>query len=119
MRPSALFHAARAFTRAALHRITFPEAGGRVSIDFSNDGLYDGGGKLRSPAGAAEMTLLSGSEAAVRAVLHGLPIYFHIKVSGARGMRLWADDIERGDARLSLAPGHRFGVVIEAATARA
>ena len=101
--------------RAALHRITFPRGQGRVSVDFSNDGLYDDGGHLRAPAGRASLALVSGSEAAVRAELHHLPVYFHIRVAGAAGpLRLWADDAETDARELALEPGHRFGVVFDA-----
>lgn len=101
--------------RAALHRITFPHDSGRVSVDFSNDGLYEDGGHARSPAGEAHLTLLSNHEAAVRAVLHHLPVYFYIRVTGAKGaLRLWADDEETNVRELTLAPGHRFGVAFHA-----
>ena len=101
--------------RAALHRIRFPGPGGRVSIDFSNDGLYDDGGHLHSPAGRASLILVSDAEAAVRVELHALPVFFFVRVEGAAGpLRLWADGAEREERALALGPGHQFGVVFDA-----
>ena len=101
--------------RVALHRITFPHEDGRVSVDFSNDGLYDDGGHLHSKAGKAKLTLISDCEAAVCAELHRLPISFYIKAEGLRSpMRLWADDQERKETELELEAGHRFGIVFDA-----
>jgi len=101
--------------RVALHRIRFPRRGGRVSIDFSNDGLYDDGGHLHSPAGKASLTLVSDREAAVCAELHHLTVYFYVKVEGADGaLRLWADGAERDERELQLEAGRRFGVVFDA-----
>ena len=101
--------------RCALHRITFPHDAGRISVDFSNDGLYEDGGHLHSKAGKAELTLISDCEAEVCAELHHLPIYFFIRVSGNKSpLRLWVDDAERQEKELTLEPGHRFGIVIDA-----
>lgn len=98
--------------RAALHRITFPKAGGRVSIDFSNDGLYDDGNLSRSPAGAARLTLVSDGEALAEVTLHCLKLWFYLKAEGLESpLRLWADDEESGAGALSLETGRRFGVV--------
>ncbi len=101
--------------RAALHRLVFPHDRGRISVDFSNDGLYQDGGHLHSPAGKASLTLVSDCEAAVCACLHELPVYFYLRVTGARSpLRLWADDRESEDRTLTLEEGHRFGVVWDA-----
>ena len=101
--------------RAALHRIAFPHDGGRVSVDFSNDGLYEDGGRLHAKAGKAKLTLVSGCEAAVCAELHHLPVYFYIKAKGLRSsMRLWADDRELNEREMELEAGHRFGIVFDA-----
>ena len=101
--------------RAALHRLTFPHDHGRVSVDFSNDGLYEDGGHLHSPAGEAHLILISDCEAAVCARLHRLPVYFYIRVAGGRTpLRLWADGRERDEKELVLEAGHRFGVVWDA-----
>ena len=99
--------------RAALHRITCPAPGTRLSVDFSNDGLYSD--ELSQPAGEARLTLLSESEAAVYAALHGLPLWFHIHFTGLAGpLRLWVDYEERNETEVLLGAGRRFGVVAEA-----
>lgn len=101
--------------RAALHRVTFPHDAGRISVDFSNDGLYEDGGHLHSKAGKAQLTLVSDCEAAVRAELHHLPIYFYIRATGNKTpLRLWVDDEERDEKELTLEAGRRFGVVFDA-----
>ena len=99
--------------RAALHRLSFPEGGGRVSIDFSSDGLYDDGGHLRSPAGKARLTLLSDRAAEVSADLHHLTVHFCVTVKGGKNLRLWADGAERDEASLDVPPGHGFGLVFD------
>ena len=102
--------------RAALHRISFPQEGGKVSIDFSNDGLYpDDFYKVRTAAGAAELTLVNDHEVAVCAELHNLPVYFYVKVEGIKGaLRLWVDDQEISEKEIKLEEGRRFGVVMDA-----
>ena len=101
--------------RCALHRITFPHDEGRISVDFSNDGLYEDGGHLHSKAGKAALTLISDCEAAVCAELHHLPISFYIRVSGNKSpLRLWVDDEERDEKEIELEAGRRFGVVFDA-----
>lgn len=101
--------------RAALHRITFEKDGGRVSVDFSNDGLYENGGHVRSEAGRASLSLVSDREVAVTAHLHGIPVHFYAVFDGGKGpLRLWADNIETDARTLELDAGRRFGVVIDA-----
>ncbi|MBR5108549.1 MAG: glycoside hydrolase family 92 protein [Clostridia bacterium] len=101
--------------RAALHRITFPHDEGCISVDFSNDGLYEDGGHLHTQAGRAVLTLISDCEAAACVELHHLPVYFYIRAEGQRTpLRLWADDRERAEKELRLEPGHRFGIVFDA-----
>ncbi|MBR4235605.1 MAG: glycoside hydrolase family 92 protein [Clostridia bacterium] len=102
--------------RAALHRITFPKDTGCISIDFSNDGLYEDGGHLHSPAGSARLALIGDDECAVCARLHGIDIYFCVSVKGARGsMRLWRDHAEIDERELTLDAGHTFGVTFSCA----
>ncbi len=101
--------------RAALHRVTFPHDAGRISVDFSNDGLYEDGGHLHSKAGNAQLTLVSDCEAKVCAELHHLTICFYIRISGNKSpLRLWADDAETEERELTLEPGRRFGIVFDA-----
>ncbi len=100
--------------RAALHRVGFPSGHGFVSVDFSNDGLYDDGGHLHSPAGEAHLTLLTDDTAAVSCVLHQLNVYFCVRVEGAAGpLRLWKDGLTQNGKDMSLEPGHRFGIWFE------
>ncbi len=101
--------------RVALHRLVFPHEDGRVSVDFSNDGLYEDGGHLHSPAGRAELVLVSANEVAVCAELHHLPVYFYLRAEGLRSsLRLWVDGRETDAQRVELEAGHRFGIVFDA-----
>ena len=101
--------------RAALHRVSFPRGRGRVSIDFSNDGLYDDGGHLRSPAGSAYLALISEDAVAVAAELHHLTVYFCARAAGEHGpLRLWVDGAETDARSVDLEPGHTFGVAFDA-----
>lgn len=102
--------------RAALHRISFPQDGGKISIDFSNDGLYDDDrGELHPPAGKATLKLVSENEVAVCAELHYLPVYFYLKAEGIKGaLRLWVDHQEIEEKEISLEEGRKFGVVMDA-----
>lgn len=98
----------------AVHRITFAADSGKICVDFSNDGLYEGGIGLRSPAGKAQIKIINGNEAQVCAVLHGIPVYFHIKADGVNGrFRLWDDYKELPEKSVSLGEGHRFGIVFD------
>ncbi len=103
--------------RAALHRISFPGEGGRISVDFSNDGLYDDGNLTRSPAGGAMLSLISGGEVAVEVELHKLRLWFYLKAEGLTGpMRLWLDGRETDAQTLTVPPGHTFGVTMPCAS---
>ena len=100
---------------AALHRVTFGEKEGRISVDFSNDGLYESDESLHSAAGKAELIIISENEAEVCAELHGIPVYFYIKAEGAKGsLKLWADYLETDEKSISLPENHKFGVVFDA-----
>ena len=104
--------------RAALHRLSFPKGQGRVSIDFSNDGLYDDGGHLHAPAGKARLTLAGEDAVEVEAELHHLTVYFRAGVTGNHGpLRLWVDGAETDARSVGLEAGHSFGVVFDAGAA--
>ena len=101
--------------RAALHRISFPADGGRVSIDFSNDGLYDDGDHLRFKAGDAELRIEGDHTIAAKVRLHNVDIFFCVKIEGVNGsLRLWADGKETDETVLTLPAGHTFGAVFDA-----
>lgn len=100
--------------RAALHRISFPGDGGRISVDFSNDGLYDDGDHLRFKAGEAEVKIERPNTITAKVRLHNVDIFFCLKIEGMKGgLRLWKDGEETDETILSLPAGHTFGCVFD------
>ena len=103
--------------RTALHKYTFPRRGGGLSIDFSNDGLYDDGKMTRTPPGECRLEIISDCEVAVRVVLHRLPIYFYVKfLNASSAVKLWVDDVVVDEKMVELDGGHTFGCVVGADT---
>lgn len=60
---------------AAYHRYHFDRPGGKIAIDFSNDGLYDAPG-LRGEATQLEVTASSSNVLQAAVTLQGIRLYF-------------------------------------------
>jgi len=66
---------------AAHHRYIFPKVGGRIAIDFTNDGLFE----ERTRMAAEDLQIeINGDMACVSVILHGLRLYFAVWCAGAR-----------------------------------
>lgn len=79
----------------ALHRYTFGKEGGRISVDFSNDGLSRLFGEdYFSAVQAPRMEILSEDEVIFSGVFSGVPLYFCVKARAAGDAAPWAE----GDA---------------------
>jgi Putative alpha-1,2-mannosidase len=77
-------------TRAcALHHWHFDREGGRLAIDFSNDGLDRGTGAFSRPS-AGIVRRLSDCEASAEVVLQGVKLYFHAICTGAARCTLFS-----------------------------
>ena len=100
--------------RVALHRYTFLDAGEKIRVDFSNDGLYEDGQHNRFPAGACELKIESDNSVSAKVCLHNVDIHFFIRYSGGSAPKLWADGKIIGEKTLSLPEGHTFGCVFDA-----
>jgi putative alpha-1,2-mannosidase len=77
--------------KTALHRYTFGQNGGNISVDFSNDGLTARHGKSYSES--SEVWLLGDNTAAARVVMQGIPLYIAVRLNtGPAGMELWREE---------------------------
>jgi len=66
---------------AALHRYTFPAPGGKISINFSNNGLYDGP-RMRGTVSDLSVERVSSNELFASAVLEDIRFYFVCRFTG-------------------------------------
>ena len=100
----------------ACHRYTLPRKGGRIAIDFANNGLRLKKERYHHLAGEATLTLVDRETVAVRVVQEGLPLYFAVTCAGATA-RLWENYRElEGDTLATAGDGedrNRFGCVFE------
>ena len=90
--------------QAAHHRYTFPRAGGRLVIDFTNDGLLEE--KTRKPCERIVMTVVQPDLVECKAVLHGLELNFCAYCPGAKA-QMWEkgcvfDGLSAGTVRMAL-----------------
>jgi len=61
----------------AIHRYCFPKAGGRVAIDFANDGLWKAfGPKFSDCVTDGELILVADNEILFSGVMQGIRLYF-------------------------------------------
>ena len=82
--------------KAAVHHYRFPKKGGRIAIDFSNDGLYhDEHAYSFDYPSEGTMEVDDKGGVAARVVLKGLPLYMYARLDcGAGDARLTSDDRE-------------------------
>jgi len=66
---------------AALHRYTFAQAGGKIGIDFENDGLYEDR-RLRGKADNPVITQMSGHELRASVTLQDVRMHFVCRFFG-------------------------------------
>ena len=95
----------------ALHRYTFGNEGGKIAVDFSNDGLDRSFGKRYfSTVKNAEIKLLSENEAAFCGEFSGIKLYFSVKIEceGAKAS-IFSEDLIPCDLRSANA----FGIVFD------
>jgi len=62
---------------AAVHRYTFPEAGGRIRVDFTNDGLYEDP-VTRGKCEDLQVRIVSEHKLAAAVTLQGIRLYFAV-----------------------------------------
>ena len=97
----------------AIHRYTFLKEGGRVAVDFSNNGLEKSFGNHSSEVKNPEIKLLSDSIALFSGEFSGVKLYFCVKAecAGARA-RIFAENGIMED-KSAVAPASPFGVIFD------
>jgi putative alpha-1,2-mannosidase len=91
-------HAAATVTKAcALHRYSFSAEGGRIAIDFSNDGL-DRRTKAFSRPTSGVITRISEREVCAEVTLQGVKLYFYVVCGGAARSTLFCGESEMSDS---------------------
>ena len=103
-------HAVTVTNRAALHEITFPGEGGKVAVDFANDGLTPEHGKhwpenLRVRAMSDRLAVCEG-------VFEGVRLWMAMECAESTGIRLWKDGAYCETAE-EAAPRAPMGAVFE------
>ncbi len=77
----------------ARHRYTFPVSGGKIAVDFTNDGLYEGEDVCSRPR-EWRVERISDSAAAAEVTLQGVRVYFYAECRGGGGCALWCGGAE-------------------------
>ncbi len=77
--------------KCAVHRYKFADRGGRISVDFSNNGLY---APLRSFSEYSELTLISETEAQASVIMQGVKLFFYVQCKGSKSSGLWRNRSE-------------------------
>ncbi len=74
--------------KSVYHRFTFPREGGKISVDFTNDGLLKTYKNMSSRPGSGTVSLLSENEVCAEISLDGLKQYFYYRVEDAQVVSL-------------------------------
>lgn len=72
----------------ARHRYRFPQDGGKIAVDFTNDGLYDGENVNARPK-FWRVRRISDHAAEAEVLLQGVTLYFVVSCKGAEACSLW------------------------------
>ena len=99
----------------ALHNYRFKNEGGRVAIDFSNDGLHKRFGKdFSSSVKEGEITVTGDGEVAFSGIFSSIRLYFCVKAYNAKKCRIFSDATEIDLPSFSVTDEEKpFGVVFD------
>lgn len=98
----------------ALHTYRFDSEGGRIAVDFSNDGLYRESGNAYGLSDHSELFRMSESEAGASVIMQGIKLYIYIRCSHAGTCSLWRGNGESCGITLDLErTEERFGAVFD------
>lgn len=100
----------------AKHRYSFPKAGGRLAIDFSNDGLNRKWNDFfHGIVADSEIRLVSDDEVHMTGLFQKVRLYFCVRVKGAKGAKLWEGykEAEGNLLRPDCTADNTFGAVFE------
>ncbi len=75
----------------AVHRYTFGEKSGQITIDLSNDGFLNNDPKHRGYSERSAIRLIGGDAFEAEVVMQGLPLYIYGKCENADKSTLWRD----------------------------
>lgn len=99
---------------AALHRFTFPKDGGRISVDFTNNGLFKYDKKYFRPL-QGKIKIISGNEVYAEINQNGLVQYFLYRVCGAAGAVITKNGEELQAGEIAFGQSEDvYGVVFDA-----
>lgn len=99
--------------KCACHRYAFSKESGRISVDFSNNGLYDDP-KVRGVSKMSTLIVLSDREACAEVTMQGVKLYFYVLCKSGVKCSLWQNHDEILSDTLTLPEcGDRFGCVFE------
>jgi putative alpha-1,2-mannosidase len=97
--------------KCAVHRYKFNNEGGRISVDFSNDGLYF---PLKAYSEHSELEIISETQAAASVIMQGVRLYFFVECRGAKASALWKNNKDLSDKRKAIErTKESFGCVFE------
>ena len=100
----------------ARHRYTFPENGGRIAIDFSNDGLMRKWKDFfHGTVGNAEINLISKDEVHMSGLFQKVKLYFCVRIKGTKSAKLWESYKEYSESLLKpeCTAKNTYGAVFE------
>lgn len=95
---------------AALHQYQFPKEGGRLVIDFSNDGLSEEfRERFRNIVGEPQIERTAADEVCFSGIFSGIRLYFCVRAEGAATTaKLFCGEEESTEATLKPAEGSVF-----------
>lgn len=103
--------------KCAVHHYNFGKEGGRIAVDFANNGLYDNP-YLRSTAENCKITIISKNEAAAEAELQGVRVYFHVICENSSAASIYdGTDIIEGNTYSFDTSNGKIGCIFEADSA--
>ena len=105
-------HAATVSEKAALHEIVFPQAGGKVAVDFANDGLTPEYGKFWPEN--LRVWAVSPTTAVCEGIFQGVRLWMAMECAESTDVRLWKDGAYC-EAVEEAAPQAPMGAVFEIA----
>lgn len=82
----------------AIHKYTFEKSGGRIAIDFSNNGLCkEFGNSYFADVLDGEIEIINNNEIAFSGVFSGIRLYFFVLIESEKvSVKLFENNVERG-----------------------
>lgn len=104
----------------ALHRYRFGRDGGRIAVDFSNDGLYRESVNAYGLSARSRLHAVSDSEACAEVVMQGIELFICVICRGSARCGLWRENGGScGDTLTLPRTEERFGAFFDIAGSEA